>query len=84
MGLLVSATERGEVSLDLHAELYSGEAVAQAATAFARAATVTFETMGGYHRVRLVASDPARAERVAREFVNYALAMVAASPAPQQ
>jgi hypothetical protein len=61
------------IELSFHRELYSGEAVDEAAKMFEPYATI--ERSAEEHRwvVRVTAAEPSREHRVARELANFAL-----------
>lgn len=72
----------GEAELALHVDFYPEEAVERTAAAFAGVADCAVGRDGPYLRVRLRRRDGAPADRLRREFANYALVAGASAPSP--
>lgn len=66
------------IELRLHAAVYSGASIEEAARVYGSYATVECDpppASGGHRLVRVTAANPARERRVARELANYALGL---------
>ena len=59
--------------LRMHREFYSAEAIRDAAQAFHQVAHVEFTPGRDYHRVTLECAEQKEDDRLADEFLNYAL-----------